>query len=112
MLGARPVSAVTIKAAHVLCVGLHGGIITLSLALLPAVLGAGMPDAGPWFFPVYVTLSMGLGTLLVLGLLTLGARWRDRSWFHWIQLVRLSRQRLDRLLADSVAGTPRGRGLQ
>lgn len=89
MLLARPVTSVTIRAAHLLCAVLHGGIVMFSLALIPAVLGAGMPDAGRAYFLVYLAVSLGLGTLLVLGLLAFGARWADRSWFHWIQVAPL-----------------------
>jgi hypothetical protein len=94
VLGPRPVSPRTYAAARFANLGFYVALLTLALNLFPAVVGAGLRDAGPWYLPAYA-LACVLGNLTAVALTVLvyslapprPGRQDVRDVLAWTQIV-------------------------
>jgi hypothetical protein len=94
ILGHRPLTQRTYAAARLTNLGLWVALLTLSMTIFPAVVGAAMRDAGPFFLPLYLVAAVlcALTTTAVLVLLhtSLGAGpalERARGLLAWVQIL-------------------------
>jgi hypothetical protein len=75
ILGPRPVPARTYAAARFTNLAFYVALVTLALNIFPAVVGAGLRDAGRWYLPVYaVTAVLGSAAVASAAILILSIR--------------------------------------
>lgn len=94
IIGPRPVTPQTYTAARFFNLMIYIIALSVALHLFPAIVGAGADDAGPWYFPAYITaaITASLTTvcLVVLGLAAAGRSESMEQWkavFAWTQIV-------------------------
>jgi hypothetical protein len=94
VVGHRPVGRATYAAARLINLGFFALLVTLSLNLIPAVLGAFLRDSGPAFTPLYLATAV-VANLMVVSLTVLaysaGAAFAGRDEMKdvlaWTQIV-------------------------
>jgi hypothetical protein len=94
VLGWRPLTPRTYAAARGTTLLGYVAVVTASLTVLPATVGAGQWGAGPWWVPLYgaASICVGLGAAALVLLLHLGlgaGRVLDglRTALAWLQIV-------------------------
>ena len=94
ILGHRPISNRTYAAAKFTNLLFYFLLIYCSLNVFPLIIGAGLRDAGPWYFPAYFLVSFCgsfiLLVVLVFGLLAMGRSEQLlglRRLLSWAQIV-------------------------
>jgi hypothetical protein len=94
ILGPRPVSPQTYAAARLANLFFYVAIMFLALNIFPAIVGAGLRDAGWWYAPAYLVASLAGNTAtvgLVIGLMSIGAIARRlesfKEFLAWTQIV-------------------------
>ena len=70
IIAPRPIAPRTYSASRLANLLFYFALIFTSLNLFPAIVGAGLRDAGPWFAPAYLASALS-GNLAVLALLVL-----------------------------------------
>jgi hypothetical protein len=75
VLGPRPVPPRTYAAARFTNLAFYVALVTTALNLFPAVVGAGLRDAGFWYLPVYAAMAvLGNAAVASAAILVLGIR--------------------------------------
>jgi len=94
ILGARPVSSRTYAAARLTNLLFYVALMFGALNLFPAIVGAGLRDAGPWYAPAYLLASMAGNSVVVagvIGVMSVGAVARRveslKEFLAWTQIV-------------------------
>src|SRR5262245_39337038 len=93
VIGPRPVSPGTYAAARYANLLFYFALVFLSTNLFPAILGAGLRDAGPWYAPAYLlaSLASNLAVLAIIVLfLSAGGAGRMEGWkeiLAWTQII-------------------------
>lgn len=94
IVGHRAVSRRTYAAARLTNLGFYVVLILTSLNLFPAILGAGLADSGPWFFPAYgFATVLGSGGAMLLAIIgySLSPPRREeqdiRDMLAWVQII-------------------------
>lgn len=88
VLGPRPIAPRTYAAARFANLLFYFGLMYLSLHLVPAIVGAGLRDAGPWYAAAYVAVSLcgSLTLTAALVLASVGGR-ALRQVLSWAQIA-------------------------
>lgn len=94
ILGHRPVPPRTYAAARLTNLLIYVVLIWSALNLFPAIVGAGLRDAGPWYLPAYLMASAAGSALtvcfVVLAVTSVGEGARMDEWrelFAWTQII-------------------------
>lgn len=94
IVGHRPLHPRTYAAARMVNLLFYVALLGTSLTIFPAVVGAGLRDAGPWYLPAYVFASalvnVGVAAAVLLLLTSLGAGPAldsARAILAWTQIV-------------------------
>jgi len=95
VVGHRPVPGRTYAAARLLNLGFYLTLLTVAANIFPAILGAALRDAGPWYLPAYLLAAAAGSCAVAAAVILLAARSGKapgadlRDLLAWTQIVLL-----------------------
>lgn len=94
IIGPRPVTSRTYSAARFTNLMFYVALMFVALNIFPAIVGAGLDDAGFWYLPAYLVASLTGGVLTVCVVVVVFAKLGDsesaegwKSLLAWVQIV-------------------------